>query len=85
MERPGSPQDLPSFGATFGTRRFPRTEPSQGEVDEPVEIMKSNSRTSDVWLGAGSVETTLGVGDAKAVSGAVYRSGFTISGSKPLV
>jgi hypothetical protein len=84
VERSGTPQDLPSFGATFGMRKYPRTEPSQGAVDEPVEITKSNSRTSDVWLGSGSVETTLDVGTPNEVSGAVYRSGFTISGAKPL-
>jgi len=84
VERPGSPQDLPSFGLTFGMRKFPRTGAGQEEVEEPVEILKSNSRTSDVWLGSGSLATTLEVGDPKQISGAVYKSGFTISGSKPL-
>jgi Acetoacetate decarboxylase (ADC) len=80
----GSPKDLPSFGATFGLRRFPRTDQSQAEVDEPVEILKSNARVADVWLGTGSLSTTLDVGRAEVLSGAVYRSGFTISGSKVL-
>lgn len=84
VEREGSSKDLPSFGATFGMRKFPRTDPTQGTVDEPVEILKSNSRVSDVWLGAGSVNTTVGVGKIEPLSGAVYRSGFTISGSKVL-
>jgi Acetoacetate decarboxylase (ADC) len=84
VKKPGSPSDLPSFGATFGLRRFPRTEKTQAEVDEPVEILKSNSRVSDVWLGDGSVESALDIGDVEPSSGAVYRSGFTISGSKVL-
>jgi hypothetical protein len=82
--KPGTPSDLPSFGATFGLRRFPRTEKSQAEVDEPVEILKSNSRVSDVWIGEGSVESALDLGDVEPSLGAVYRSGFTISGSKVL-
>jgi hypothetical protein len=84
VEKAGSPADLPSFGATFGIRRFPGTEPGQETVNEPVEILKSNSRLSDVWLGTGSVKTKLEVGEAVPLSGAVYRSGFTISGSKGL-
>ncbi|MDE1857563.1 MAG: acetoacetate decarboxylase family protein [Thaumarchaeota archaeon] len=80
----GAPSDLVQFGSTFGMRRFPRTEGSQGSVDEPVEILKSNSRVSDVWTGTGAVETGLGVGDVRPISGAVYRSGFTISGSRVL-
>jgi hypothetical protein len=78
------PSDLPSFGATFGMRRFPKTDQSQGEVDEPVEILKSNSRVSDVWLGTGSLSTILDIGKMDVLFGAVYRSGFTISGSKVL-
>ncbi len=84
LEREGSPTDLPAFGATFGLRRFPRTDPSQSSVDEPVEILKSNSKASDVWLGTGSLETVLEVGDPVVKGGAVYRSGFTILGSKVL-
>ncbi|MDE1853532.1 MAG: acetoacetate decarboxylase family protein [Thaumarchaeota archaeon] len=80
----GTPGHLPAFGATFGMRRFPRTDDSQGAVDEPVEILKSNSRVSDVWTGTGSIQTTLEVGRVEQVSGAVYRSGFTISGSKTI-
>jgi acetoacetate decarboxylase len=82
VEREGTPADLPKFGATFGLRRFPITDSSQGAVDEPVEILKSNSRMSDVWLGKGSMRTTLDIGSARVLSGSVYRSGFTISGSK---
>jgi Acetoacetate decarboxylase (ADC) len=84
LDGPGSQSDLPSFGATFGMRRFPRTDPSQGEVDEPVQVLKSNSRSSDVWLGSGEVRSTLDLGEVEPVSGAVYRSGFTISGSSVL-
>jgi hypothetical protein len=84
IEKQGSGGDLPSLGATFGMRRFPRTDPSQGTVDEPVEILKSNSRVSDVWLGSGSLTTVLDVGTPDPIMGASYRSGFTISGSKAL-
>jgi hypothetical protein len=84
IEKQGSGGDLPSFGATFGMRRFPRTDPTQGAVDEAVEILKSNSRVSDVWLGSGEVTTVLGVGKSEPILGACYRSGFTISGSKAL-
>jgi Acetoacetate decarboxylase (ADC) len=82
VSKEGKPSDLPSFGATFGLRKFPKTDDSQGSVDEPVEIQKSNVRTSDVWLGTGEMQSTLGIGKIERVSGAVYRSGFTISGSK---
>ena len=84
LGKQGALADLPIFGATFGMRRFPQTDPSQGAVDEPVEILKSNSRVSDVWVGEGWAETTLDVGKIEPVSGAVYRGGFTISGSKVL-
>ena len=84
VQKQGTPADLVSFGSTFGLREFPRTEPSQGEVHEPVEILKSNSKVSDVWTGTGSLKTELGVGEVKVISGAVYRSGFTISGSRVL-
>jgi len=84
IEKKGSQADLPSFGATFGMRRFPRTDQSQGAVGEPVEILKSNSRVTDVWIGSGEVETVLDVRDVQPVLGAAYRGGFTISGSKVL-
>jgi len=84
VERAGAPSDLPAFGATFGMRRFPKTGEGQESVDEPVEITKSNSRVSDVWIGNGSLRTTPEVGKTQPLSGAVYRSGFTISGSKSL-
>jgi acetoacetate decarboxylase len=84
VQKQGKPSDLLSFGATFGLRRFPRTDSSQGSVDEPVEILKSNSRAADVWLGTGDVATDLDVGRVEPVSGAVYQSGFTISGSRVL-
>lgn len=84
VERGGAPSDLPSFGSTFGVRKFPRTEGTQNTVDEAVEILKSNSRVTDVWVGRGSFRTELDVGKVEPLSGAIYRSGFTISGSKPL-
>ena len=84
VQKRGTPSDLPAFGSTFGLRRFPRTDGSQGSVDEAVEILKSNSRISDVWLGSGSVQTSLDIGTPKVSGGAIYRSGFTISGSKVL-
>lgn len=84
VERAGAPSELPAFGTTFGMRMFPRTDESQGAVDEPVEILKSNSRVSDVWLGTGSIQTTLGLGPIKPLGGAVYRSGFTILGARAL-
>ena len=80
----GVPSDLPSFGSTFGLRKYPQTDSSQGAVDEPVEILKSNSRVSDVWIGDGRVSTILEIEDLEPISGAVYRSGFTISGSRVL-
>ena len=84
VERGGAPSDLPSFGSTCGVRRFPSTGETQGTVNEAVEVQKSNSKMSDVWIGRGSLRTELGVGPIEPVSGAVYRSGFTISGSRPL-
>jgi len=84
IEKAGSPSDLPSFGPTYGMRRFPSTGDAETEVNEPVEILKSNSRVSDVWIGSGSLKTKLKVGKITPLSGAVYRSGFTISGSKVL-
>jgi len=84
VEKSGSPSDLPSFGVTYGMRRFPGTGVGQEIVNEPVEILKSNSRVSDVWIGTGSVKTKLEVGKTEPMYGAVYKSGFTISGSKAL-
>lgn len=84
VERQGTPEDLPKFGSTFGVRRYPRTDDSQGSVDEPVEITKASSRTSDVWTGTGTLGTILEVGKVEPFFGAVYRSGFTILGSKVL-
>jgi len=84
VEKPGKPSDLPAFGSTFGLRRFPQTDVSQEGIDEAVEILKSNARVSDVWLGSGSVQTSLDLGKLKALNGAIYKSGFTISGSRVL-
>ena len=84
IARKGAPGDLPGFGSTFGMRRFPQTHESQGSVSEAVEILKSNSRLDDVWLGDGAFESTLDLGETAVAGGAVYRSGFTISGSAVL-
>jgi Acetoacetate decarboxylase (ADC) len=84
VEKQGTPGDLMAFGTTFGMRRYPKTDDSQEGVGEPVEILKSNSRTSDVWTGSGSLKTELEVGNVVPISGAVYRAGFTISGSRVL-
>ncbi len=85
VEREGEPKDLPSFGPVFGFRRFPKTDPSQHGVDEPIEVLKSNARAAEVWLGKGSLKTSLDLGEVEPKLGAVYRSGFTISGSKSLL
>jgi len=84
VEKEGRPSDLPSFGATYGLRRFPGTGVGQETVNEPVEILKSNARVTDIWIGTGSVKTNVEVGEVEPISGAVYRSGFTITGSEPL-
>ncbi len=84
VQKQGAPSDLPSFGATFGMRNYPKTDSSLAGVGEPVEVLKSNSRVSDVWVGAGSLSTVLDVGEVREVSGSVYRGGFTISGSRAL-
>lgn len=84
IERQGDRSDLPSFGSTFGIRKYPRTDDSQGLVDEPVEILKSNSKVSDIWTGKGSLKTEVQIGSTTPLSGAVYRSGFTVSGSRVL-
>ena len=82
--RSGGPGDLPAFGSTFGMRQFPRTHDSQGSVSEAVEILKSNSRIEDVWLGDGTFESEFDLGEVSTSGGAVYKSGFTISGSSAL-
>jgi len=84
VQKRGQPSDLRPFGATFGMRRFPRTDAGQEAVNEPVEMIRTNSKLSDVWIGSGSVKTKLKVGKIEPLSGAVYRSGFTIAGSKSL-
>jgi hypothetical protein len=84
VEKRGGPADLISFGSTFGMRKYPRTNPSQTNVAEAVEILRSNYRVSDVWVGTGSVALSLDVGEPEMIRGLVYRSGFTISGSRVL-
>ena len=84
VERKGEPKDLISFGATYGMRRFPPTGPGQTGVAQAVEMLKSNSRTSDVWIGKGSIDFSLDFGEPEVILGALYKAGFTISGSKAL-
>lgn len=84
LERAGEPTDLVPFGRTYGMRKYPTTDSSQSKVAEAVEILKSNTKFSDVWIGSGSVETSLEVGKAEIIRAATYKSGFTISGSRVL-
>jgi len=84
VEKAGGPADLISFGTTFGVRNYPATDSSQSKVAEAVEIPKSNVRFSDVWTGKGSVESSLDVGRPEVIRGLIYKSGFTIGGSKVL-
>ena len=84
VERKSDSGSLRGFGATFGMRLFPRTDASQGSVAEAVEVMKANSRSSDVWTGSGAFSTSLELGKARVTGAAVYRSGFTIMGSRVL-
>jgi hypothetical protein len=65
-------------------RKYPRTDDSQESVDEPVEVLKSNSTVLDIWTGKGSLKAKLQIGSTELLSGAIYRSGFTISGSRVL-
>jgi acetoacetate decarboxylase len=84
LKHKSEPSDLPAFGAVFGRRAFPRTDASQREVMEAVEILKSNQKTTNVWLGDGSFESSIDLGETKPTLGAVYSSGFTIGGSRVL-
>ncbi len=84
LQREGRPSDLPALGATFGRRMFPRTDGSQGSIEEAVEVVKSNSRVSDVWLGEGSLSSAMDLGRTEVTLGSSYRSGFTISGARVL-
>jgi Acetoacetate decarboxylase (ADC) len=85
LTREGTASDLPSFGATFGRRVFPKTDASQGGVTEAVEILKSNQRVSDVWVGKESFKSSFDLGRTRVSLGATYRAGFTISGSRVLL
>lgn len=84
IEKRGDAVDLVAFGPTFGIRKYPTTDSTQSGVAEAVEILKSNSRFSDVWVGSGSAVLSFDLGELRPYRGAVYRSGFTISGSKVL-
>jgi hypothetical protein len=85
-ENRGDKSDLLNFGATFGRRRFPKTDESQSEVDELVEIVKASGGISDVRTGSGrlQLDPREGLGDLEVVCGLAYKSEFTISGAKVL-
>ncbi len=91
VNRKGSSDDVIRFGSTFGLRLFPATHPSQTHVQELVEVSKSSPTVDDVWVGDGELRLgdlygeELGLLQPLQVSyGCVYRTGFTISGSKVL-
>lgn len=86
LERKGAKEDLMAFGATFGVRRFPATDPSQNSISELVEVLKYNSRSSDVWVGQGEVtlDSADQVGRTQLLRGVSYKSGFSIRGANVL-
>ncbi len=86
IERQGEKADQVSFGATYGVRRFPATDPSQKDVGELVEVLKYNNRSSDVWVGRGELafETTDQLGNTRVLRGVSYKGGFSIKGAKVL-
>jgi acetoacetate decarboxylase len=84
VKRRGEPDDLPSFGSTYGMRYYPASRGSRSSVSEPVEMLKSNSRASGVLLGDGKMQTVLETGKTTMTGGAVYSAGFTISGASVL-
>ena len=86
VKEQGEKEDLVSFGATYGFRRFPATDPSQNKVGELVEVLKYNNRTADVWVGSGELEldATEQVGRIRVTRGVSYKGGFSIKGAKVL-
>ncbi len=86
VEKQGGKGDLVNFGATYGFRRFPATDPSQSKVGELVEVLKYNNRAEDVWVGAGEValEAAEEVGRMRVIRGVSYKGGFSIKGALSL-
>lgn len=87
----GSADDVIRFGATYGLRLFPATDPTQTHVRELVEISRSGFKVDDVWVGNGELRLgsppseELGLLEPLEVKyGCIYRAGFTISGAKVL-
>jgi acetoacetate decarboxylase len=86
IQRRGEPSELVNFGATFGVRRFPRTQEGQREVFELVEVQKYNIRVGDVWLGEAKIRVP-GITELpgfEPLFGARYQAGFSIRGAKVL-
>ena len=86
VERQGEKADLVSFGATYGFRRFPATDPSQNKVGELVEVLRYNNRSADVWVGVGEVAFDADelIGKIRVVRGVYYKGGFSIKGAQAL-
>ena len=89
IEKKGKADDLIKFGSTFGFRHFPKTHESQTGVAELVEVIKTNMRVSDVWIGEGGVELGESIPSEELelarpleiIKAAHYKAGFTIEGA----
>lgn len=91
VDRKGSAEDVVRFGATYGMRLFPSTDPTQTAVQELVEVSRSNLRVDNVWVGEGQLNLGSAPGEElellqplRVKFGCVYQTGFTISGAKVL-
>ncbi len=91
INRRGAVDDIMKFGATFGYRHFPTTHESQTAVSEIVEVIKTNSRADDVWVGEGEIELGKSpseelelVKPLEVIYGIHYKAGFVIEGAKVL-
>ena len=91
LEREGSGEDLIRFGSTFGLRHFPTTGENQTGIKELVEVVKTNTQASEIWVGKGRL--TLGnspaeemdyVKPTEIIKGLHYKAGFIIEGAKVL-
>jgi len=91
IKRKGDVNDLIRFGSTFGLRHFPTTHEQQTGVKELVEVIKTNTQASDIWVG----EAELKIGEApmeelelvkpiEVIRGVYYKAGFTIEGARVL-
>jgi Acetoacetate decarboxylase (ADC). len=77
------------FGPTLTIRYFPSTGQGERSVKEFVQVIKTNSRSSDTWKGEGSIEFGKAVNDEvellrvkEILGGYFYRSSFKIEGTK---